>query len=102
MPIYGDVADLPAIDFGQMLPRNLRNFYKYKGSLTTPPCSEVVTWLVLAQPVEIGQEQEEAFRHERSNVISPKTGDFSYLEDNYRPQIPLNGRKVEASFRSVW
>jgi carbonic anhydrase len=41
----------PAIDPARLLPARL-SYYHYKGSLTTPPCSETVDWLVLAQPVE--------------------------------------------------
>jgi carbonic anhydrase len=39
-----------------------RRFYTYNGSLTTPPCSEVVRWLVLDQPVGLSQSQVDAFK----------------------------------------
>jgi carbonic anhydrase len=39
-----------------MLPAD-RGFYSFQGSLTTPPCSEGVQWLVLKTPVEMGREQ---------------------------------------------
>jgi carbonic anhydrase len=32
-------------------------FYEYRGSLTTPPCSEVDTWLVFEQPIGISRRQ---------------------------------------------
>ena len=39
-----------------LLPGN-RDYYRYEGSLTTPPCSEGVRWLVLKQPVPASAEQ---------------------------------------------
>ena len=44
------------IDMTQLLPAD-RRYYTYMGSLTTPPCSEGVLWLVLQSPVPIAQEQ---------------------------------------------
>lgn len=44
----------PAIDSVRLLPAQ-RAFYHYKGSLTTPPCSETVDWIVLARPVEVDE-----------------------------------------------
>ncbi|XP_074602273.1 carbonic anhydrase 7-like [Brevipalpus obovatus] len=102
VPIYGDATELPGIDLDKLMPKNKKNFYRYRGSLTTPPCSEVVTWIILAQPVNIGREQEDTFRRERTNVISSKTGDFSYLDENYRSQVAVNGRKIESSFNHRW
>ena len=40
-----------------------RDYYRFNGSLTTPPCSEGVVWLVLKQPVEVSLEQVEEFEH---------------------------------------
>lgn len=39
-----------------MLPE-LHEYYVYNGSLTTPPCLEVVTWLDFYDPIEISHEQ---------------------------------------------
>lgn len=46
------VAADPAIDPNRLLPER-RTFYHYKGSLTTPPCSQTVDWLVLTRPIEV-------------------------------------------------
>jgi carbonic anhydrase len=43
----------PAIDLSQLLPAQ-RAYFHYEGSLTTPPCSETVDWIVLSHPVEVG------------------------------------------------
>lgn len=40
------------INVADMLPSD-RGYYTFAGSLTTPPCSENVTWFVLKQPVPI-------------------------------------------------
>lgn len=50
------------IDVGQLLPAD-RRYYTYMGSLTTPPCSEGVLWLVLQQPVPIAEQQIGVFSH---------------------------------------
>lgn len=55
------VADavVRASDF--LPPANQRSFYRYEGSLTTPPCNETVDWVVLSQPVQVSREQINAF-----------------------------------------
>jgi len=44
----------PGIDPNLLLPGK-RAYYHYEGSLTTPPCSETVDWLVLAYPIEVDE-----------------------------------------------
>jgi carbonic anhydrase len=67
------------IDLMNILPKDQQSFV-YNGSLTTPPCSEDVNWIVLEQPIEMSKEQINAFRQ-----IFP---------DNHRPVQPLNERDV--------
>lgn len=50
------VKALSNIDLSKLLPAK-RDYYTYMGSLTTPPCSEGVLWLVLKQPMEISADQ---------------------------------------------
>jgi carbonic anhydrase len=44
------------VDLDALLPA-MRHYYTYMGSLTTPPCSEGVLWLVLKQPMPASQQQ---------------------------------------------
>ena len=44
------------LDLNELLPKD-RRYYTYMGSLTTPPCSEGVLWMVMQQPVTISNEQ---------------------------------------------
>ena len=48
------------LDLNQLLPAD-RAYFTYMGSLTTPPCSEGVLWMVLKQPVPISPEQVAVF-----------------------------------------
>jgi carbonic anhydrase len=64
----------------QLLPAN-RDYYRFSGSLTTPPCSEGVRWLVMKQPVQVSQAQIDAFK---AVMHHP----------NNRPVQPLHGRLV--------
>jgi carbonic anhydrase len=44
----------PAIDPNRLLPAQ-RAYYRYEGSLTTPPCSETVDWFVLADRIQVAE-----------------------------------------------
>jgi carbonic anhydrase len=48
------------LDLTELLPVD-RRYYTYMGSLTTPPCSEGVQWIVMRQPVTVSAEQIELF-----------------------------------------
>jgi len=51
-----ELAARAPIDLNQLLPA-ARGYFTYMGSLTTPPCSEGVLWMVMKQPVTISPEQ---------------------------------------------
>jgi len=65
------------IDPAALLPES-RRFFRYQGSLTTPPCSEGVLWTVFHQPIELSEAQIRKF-----------AGLFPV---NARPAKPLNRR----------
>jgi len=55
-----EVAARLPIDLNRLLPSD-RGYFTYMGSLTTPPCSEGVLWMVMKQPVPISGEQIDIF-----------------------------------------
>jgi len=56
----GSVKADAAIDPSKLLPAG-RAYYQYAGSLTTPPCSEVVNWLLLREPISVAKADIDAF-----------------------------------------
>ena len=48
----GQEAAIAAVDPEGLLPAS-RAYWMYEGSLTTPPCSEAVEWMLAMQPVEV-------------------------------------------------
>jgi len=73
--------DVPSVSLNvkDLLPSNL-GYYTFAGSLTTPPCSEGVTWYVLKTPATLSSGQVAAFAK-----IYPL---------NARPIQPTNGREI--------
>ncbi len=57
---HEEAAARVPLDPGQLLPAD-RRYYSYMGSLTTPPCSEGVLWLVMQQPVPVSAQQIDIF-----------------------------------------
>ncbi|HEV8691325.1 MAG TPA: carbonic anhydrase family protein, partial [Ideonella sp.] len=49
-----------SIDLNKLLPED-RRYYTYMGSLTTPPCSEGVLWMVMKTPLPVSPEQIDIF-----------------------------------------
>lgn len=68
------------VDAANLLPEN-KTFVSYQGSLTTPPCSEQVSWNLMLEPIKLSSSQIETFE-----------SIYSY---NARPVQPLNGRLIE-------
>lgn len=77
----GDKHDLDVkIAAAELMPK-AREYYRFSGSLTTPPCSEGVNWLVLKQPITASAKQIEHLHAAMGH-------------DNARPVQPLNARII--------
>jgi carbonic anhydrase len=77
-----EMAPAEAIDLTKLLPEN-RTYWAYMGSLTTPPCTEGVLWMVLKQPMQVSAEQVSIFSR--------------LYRNNARPLQPSNGRLIKES-----
>lgn len=77
----GDKAAMASqVKAGELMPED-RDYYRFNGSLTTPPCSEGVLWMVMKNPVTVSQKQVDAFVHVMHHP-------------NNRPVQPVNARPV--------
>ncbi|KAL1777027.1 carbonic anhydrase 9 [Sigmodon hispidus] len=88
----GTKTEIPGLDVSALLPSDLSRYYRYEGSLTTPPCSQGVIWTVFNQTVKLSAQQLHTL-----SVSLWGTRD-SRLQLNFRATQPLNGRTIEASF----
>ncbi|UEM06964.1 carbonic anhydrase (plasmid) [Skermanella rosea] len=69
----GEAFSAGAIDPAGLLPET-RSYFRYAGSLTTPPCSEGVTWTVFATPIEASTSQIAQFAALFMNNARPVQG----------------------------
>jgi carbonic anhydrase len=53
----GNRTDLPTFPVTDLFPYYISSFYRYCGSLTTPPCTESVIWTIFPDIVYISQYQ---------------------------------------------
>ncbi|XP_021345355.1 carbonic anhydrase 2-like isoform X2 [Mizuhopecten yessoensis] len=90
-----DHVNIPTIPLRKLMANNLDLYYRYRGSLTTPPCYESVIWTVFREPIEISQFQVEQFRNKVKKNY-PDEPDLD-LTDDFRPVQPLNHRIIYGS-----
>ncbi|WP_312241178.1 carbonic anhydrase family protein [Pantoea sp.] len=68
------------IDLTDLFPAK-RHYYRFSGSLTTPPCTEGLRWLIMKQPVTLSAMQLTIFQK-------------ALKQSNNRPVQPLHGRQI--------
>ncbi|XP_052365669.1 carbonic anhydrase 14-like isoform X6 [Oncorhynchus keta] len=92
----GQSVSIPAFDVQSLLPSDLGRYYRYNGSLTTPPCFQSVLWTLFTETVKISHTQ--LMKLETVLYASKEDADRVVMQDNYRTPQPLNDRTILASF----
>lgn len=77
-----ETNDFKGFDIASLLPKD-KGYYEFMGSLTTPPCSENVQWIVMKKHPEISKEQIKAMK--------------DILHSDARNIQPLNGRVIKST-----
>jgi len=98
--VANEGANITIADFvlGHFLPDNYTsNYLRYSGSLTTPPCAEVVEWHILTRTMAVTPTQLSRFRSTRQRIHSLSfnlNAKEVKINENDRPLQPLNDRPV--------
>jgi carbonic anhydrase len=73
----------PNFNVMRLLPPSTTAFFNYSGSLTTPACDEIATWIVMRDHITASRAQLDALKVHHENA---------------RPPQPLGGRVVQKNF----
>lgn len=93
-------VQMPGFNIRQLLPERLDEYYRYDGSLTTPPCYPSVLWTVFRNHVTISRKQ---FLALATSLYSSDAQDSApaSLNGNYRRPQPSDSRVVLVSFKKA-
>ncbi|XP_074709415.1 carbonic anhydrase 14 isoform X2 [Strix uralensis] len=99
----GQTTTIPSFSVQDLLPPRLDLYYRYNGSLTTPPCFQGVLWTLFQQPVRISLAQLEQLQGALYATAAAEP-EPQPLVDNFRGPQELNQRLVLSSFprAPVW
>uniref|UniRef100_A0A673AE00 Receptor-type tyrosine-protein phosphatase gamma n=1 Tax=Sphaeramia orbicularis TaxID=375764 RepID=A0A673AE00_9TELE len=96
-------TNLKSFILRDLLPSSVDSYYRYTGSLTTPPCSKVVEWIIFSRPVYVSQSQLEAFYNILTTEQQDHVKSVEYLRNNFRPLQDLDNRKVfKSAVKDAW
>ena len=97
LKISGGTSTVYNINYNELLPPK-RDYYYYEGSLTTPPCSEIVQWFVLKYSIKVPG----SFIRMLRKIPADKACSQTDSTFNFRQVQALNGRQVFTPARQRW